>query len=228
MTDEEQSQLGRAMSTLTEDCMHKAGYGTWNPPPELPKVGSKTLTDLRYGIHDAALTAKRGYHPDAAEKAAHDAAVEAAVAGRPGGAAVTTEKDCGQQGKQKIGDAQAGFQLAEQLANGAFSKAKQEPEVVAAFAQWSGCMKESGYTYREPLDAVDNPRFGRDVTKEEIDTALADLKCRDRSNVALVWYEAEVRLQKAGLEKNAQALQEGRAKLDSAMKNVHAVLAGKS
>ncbi|MDY0810779.1 hypothetical protein [Kitasatospora purpeofusca] len=227
MTDDEQAQLGRAVSTLTEDCMHTAGYASWNSPPELPKVGSKTLTDLRYGIHDAALVAKRGYHPDAAEKAAHDAAVEAAVAARPGGATVSAEKNCGQQGKQKIGDAQAGFQLAEQLANRAFTKAKQEPDVAAAFAQWSGCMKESGYTYREPLDAVDNPKFGRDVTKEEIDTAVADLKCRGRSNVALVWYEAEVRLQKADLEMNAQALQDGRAKLDSAMENVNAALAGK-
>ncbi|WP_327073730.1 hypothetical protein OG196_21425 [Kitasatospora purpeofusca] len=227
MTDDEQSQLGRAMSALTEDCMHKAGYGNWSPPSELPKAGPKTLTDLRYGIHDAALVAKRGYHPDAAEKAAHDAAVEAAIAARPEGVPVAAERTCGQQGKQRIGDAQAGFQLAEQLANGAFTKAKKEPDAATAFAQWSKCMKESGYNYLEPLDAVDNPKFGRDVTKEEIDTALADLKCRDRTNVALVWYEAEVRLQKAELEKNAQALQEGRAKLDTAMKNVNAVLAGK-
>ncbi|MDH6711075.1 hypothetical protein P3T27_007827 [Kitasatospora sp. MAA19] len=227
MTDDEQSQLGRAMSALTEDCMHKAGYGSWNPAPELPKMGPKTLTDLRYGIHDAALVGKRGYHPDAAEKAAHDAAVEAAIAGRSGGAATAAENGCGQQSKQKIGDSQSGFQLAEQLANDAFTKAEKEPEVAAAFTQWSTCMKESGYNYREPLDAVDDPKFARDVTKAEIDTALADLNCRSRTNVALVWYEAEVRLQKAALEKNAQALQGGRAKLDSAMKNVNAVLAGK-
>ncbi|MFJ7246338.1 hypothetical protein ACIQWA_17020 [Kitasatospora sp. NPDC098652] len=227
MTDDEQSQLGRAMSALTEDCMHKAGYGNWAPPPELPKVGPKTLTDLRYGIHDAALVSKNGYHPDAAEKAAHDAAVEAAVAGNPRGAARAAENSCGQQSKQKIGDAQAAFRLAEQLANDAFTKAEKEPEVAAAFTQWSGCMKESGYSYREPLDAVDDPKFGRDVTKTEIDTATADLKCRSRSNVALVWYEAEARLQKAALEKNAQALQEGRGKLDAAMKNVNAILAGK-
>ncbi|AUY52487.1 hypothetical protein [Streptomyces sp. CB01881] len=227
MTDDEQNQFGRAMGSLTEDCMHKAGYGSWSSAPDLPKVGPKTLTDLRYGIHDAVLVGKRGYHPDAAEKAAHDAAVEAAVAGGTRGAAAVAESDCGQKSKQQIGDAQSGFQLAEQLANDAFTKAKQEPEVVAAFAQWSACMKESGYKYREPLDAVDDRKFSRDVTKAEIDTALADLNCRSRSNVALVWYQAEVRLQKDAAERNAQALHTARTRLDATLKNVSVVLAGK-
>lgn len=227
MSDDESSQLGRAMSALTEDCMHKAGYSDYKAAPELPKVGPKTLTDLRYGNHDAALAAKQGYHPDPAQKAAHDAAIAAWATSGVKGAEATAENGCGQQAKQKIGDAQAGFQQAQELANDAYTKAKQEPEVAAASKQWSACMKESGYSYKEPMDAGDDPKFGRDVTKAEIDTALADLKCRDRTDVAWTWYQAEVRLQKDAAEKNAPALQAARKNLDVTMKNVASVLAGK-
>ncbi|MFJ4094150.1 hypothetical protein ACIPYS_21425 [Kitasatospora sp. NPDC089913] len=227
MSDEELSQLGRAMSSLTEDCMRDAGRSNYRALPQLPKAGPKTLTDQRYGSHDAVLAGTRGYHPDAAEKAAHDAAVEAMVASGTRGEDAVAENGCGQQAKQRIGDAQAGFQLAERLANEAFLKAKQEPEVTAAFTQWSACMKESGYNYREPLDASDDPKFGREVTKAEIDTALTDLKCRTRTDVAWIWYEAEARLQKDAAEKNAQALHAARTNLDSTVKNISAVLAGK-
>ncbi|BFO16065.1 hypothetical protein SHKM778_24530 [Streptomyces sp. KM77-8] len=40
-------------------------------------LGGTTLTDWRYGIHDAALASTRGYHPDAAQQEAYDEAMEA-------------------------------------------------------------------------------------------------------------------------------------------------------
>ncbi|MET8702885.1 hypothetical protein ABZW10_29100 [Kitasatospora sp. NPDC004723] len=215
------------MGMLTEDCMHRAGYKNWRPAPPLPRMGPKTRTDLRYGIHDATLVGKRGYHPDAAEQAAHEAAVAAGAVG-PSGAEAAAENNCGQQGKQKLGDVQEAFQFAEQLANEAYVKAQQEPEVAAAFAQWSACMKESGYVYREPLDVASDRKFGGEVTKAEIETAQTDLQCRGRTNLALTWFEAESKLQKASEEKNALVLQDGRKKLDATMKTVTAVLAGRS
>ncbi|WP_328769985.1 hypothetical protein [Streptomyces sp. NBC_00286] len=43
---------------LIDACMKDAGFGQWTPAPGLPSIGGKTLTDWRYGIHDATLAAK--------------------------------------------------------------------------------------------------------------------------------------------------------------------------
>lgn len=228
LTDQEDAQIRRAMNSLTEQCMRKAGYTSWSPAPDLPKLGPKTLTDWRYGIHDADLSSKRGYHPDAAEQAAYDAAMEKTAVDGTTGDTAKALSNCAQQSKQQVGGGDKTYgELAQSLANDAFLRSKQEPEVTTVFGQWSACMKESGYNYKQPLDASDDQRFGgRDVTQLEIDTALADLKCRDRTKVAWIWYQAETRLQKDSGEKNAQALRSARTDLDAAVKHAAAVLAG--
>lgn len=74
-TIEEMSQLAQAKKILISDCMEGLGLA-WTPAPDLPRIGPKTLTDWRYGIHDEGLAAARGYKADAAEQEAYDAAVE--------------------------------------------------------------------------------------------------------------------------------------------------------
>lgn len=227
-TDEESRRFGRAMTTLVGDCMRKAGHA-YSAPPELPRLGPKTLTDWRYGIHDAALSAERGYHPDAAEQAAYDAAIAKGLAAGTTGAAAEAEQACGVQSKQRLGGGDRTWgALAQTLGNDAFVRSKREPEVVAAFGAWSSCMKERGFVYKEPLDASDDRRFkGTDVSRTEIDTALADLACRARSNVAKVWFDAEVRLQEQALEQRVPALQTERRELDAALRKSADVLAGR-
>ncbi|MFC6599079.1 hypothetical protein [Kitasatospora paranensis] len=72
----QESTIGRAESALVEQCMNGLGV-TWRRAPEIPRIGPRTLTDWRYGIHDAELSAARGYKPDAAEQARYDAALRA-------------------------------------------------------------------------------------------------------------------------------------------------------
>ncbi|MFJ4675767.1 hypothetical protein [Kitasatospora sp. NPDC088783] len=227
-TEDEEGQLRRALGSLVEECVHRAGFSDWHPAATLPKLGPKTLTDWRYGIHDAELSATRGYHPDAAEQAAYDAVVQEAALDGGDKADSATLFSCGQQGAEKLGrtDKTVG-ELAQRLANESFTRSKQEPAVVRAFAQWSACMKQSGYDYKEPLDASDDPKVnGRDVTPAEIDTAMADLGCRERTGVARTWYDAEVALQKKAEEDNAQALREERKQLDDVLKTSAKTIAG--
>ncbi|AUG78590.1 hypothetical protein CFP65_3810 [Kitasatospora sp. MMS16-BH015] len=226
-TDAENRQLGRASAALMESCMHKAGFTAWQPAPDLPKLGPKTLTDWRYGIHEKALSSKRGYHTDAAEQEAYDVAMQAGALDGTTPENAQTRSSCADKTVGALGRTGKTYgELAQQLGNDAYLRAKQEPEVVAAFKQWSDCMKESGYSYKEPMDANDDQRFsGRDVSREEIATALADLGCRSRTQVALVWYRAEVGLQQAALEQNAQALRAERQELDAVVKKAAGVLA---
>ncbi|WP_420711037.1 hypothetical protein [Streptomyces sp. NRRL F-2580] len=229
-SDDERSQVAKAKNLLIGDCMKKAGYGQWRPAPELPKMGPKTLTDWRYGIHDGELAKRRGYKPDEAEQAAYDAAVNVgAVDGTsaegPDGKALQV---CIGEARTKLGGNPATYgEEAQKLGNEAFARSKEDLKVVAAFQAWSSCMKEQGYDYKQPLDASDDQRFGgRDVTAEEIATATADISCRNRTHVAKIWWEAESKLQTAALEKNAETLEKARKDLDASVKAVADVLSG--
>ncbi|MFJ8473676.1 hypothetical protein [Kitasatospora sp. NPDC094011] len=226
-TDEEYRRYGKAMHARVSECMRKAGY-TPQPLVDVPPIGGRTLTDRRYGIHDETLSAKRGYHVDAQQQAAYDAAMQESAVSKLGPEGNRAEFECGTQSKHWFGggDKTLGA-LAQELGNDAFLRAKREPEVVAAFKAWSSCMKERGYSYKEPFDANDDPRMtGREVSKPEIDTALADIACRTRSNVAKIWYDAEVRLQKDAFDKQAPALQAERKELDAILKKTADVLGG--
>ncbi|WP_229699040.1 hypothetical protein [Wenjunlia tyrosinilytica] len=241
-TDDEQKQISRAENTLIGDCMDRFGFD-WHPAPELPKLGPKTLTDWRYGIHDAALADKRGYKPDADEQAAYDEAMErGAVDGTTSGGpdakvlsgqiAKVAGKDvpaggCAGQAKRKVtGGKPETPRLAQQISNDAFTRSKRDAKVAEAFRRWSSCMKDSGYPYKEPMDASDDPRFAAaDVTTREIATATADIACRKRHHVAKLWFDAEVKLQNTAIETHAEELSAERKNLDTAVKRAARVLA---
>ncbi|MCX3061898.1 hypothetical protein [Streptomyces beihaiensis] len=241
-TEQEQGQLAQAKKILVGDCMKGFGF-TWTPAPDLPKVGPKTLTDWRYGIHDMALAKERGYKPDAKEQAAYDAAMrKGAVDGAaPNGPQARVldgraahidgkkvpEGGCVGEANRKIDATAVQARTALGLANAAFVKSKQDPAVVTAFAKWSSCMKHSGYDYKEPLDASDDPRFGGpQVSPEEIATATADIRCRRKTHVAWIWYQAESALQKKAIDDHAEELTAERHKIDAAVRNASKIVSG--
>ncbi|WP_234432513.1 hypothetical protein [Streptomyces sp. NRRL S-378] len=230
LSDDQRSQLSRAKGLLIDGCMKKAGYDQWNPAPELPKMGPKTLTDWRYGIHDGELAKRRGYKPDDAEQAAYDEAVNlGAVDGTsPEGPDGKALQVCIGEARTKLGTGASSYgEEAQKLGNEAFTRSKEDPKVIAASQEWSSCMKEQGYNYKQPLDASDDSRFsGKEVTPEEIATATADITCRNRTHVAKIWWETEAKLQTASLEKNAETLEKARKELDASIKAVADVLAG--
>ena len=60
---------------LIDACMDKKGFPEWTPAPDLPDLGGTTLTDWRYGIHDAEEAHAYGYHPDPEAQKAYDGAL---------------------------------------------------------------------------------------------------------------------------------------------------------
>ncbi|MDX3851710.1 hypothetical protein [Streptomyces sp. AK02-01A] len=233
-TDSELKQISGARKTLVQECMKSLGF-SWNPVPDLPQIGPKTLTDWRYGIHDLPLAEKRGYKPDAGEQAAYDAAAERGAAdeaalteaetsalnggGTPSGGKKPPSGGCVEQANRKLSLSATDAVSARKINADEFNRAKLEPEVVRAFAAWSACLKEGGYSYKEPLDASDDERFASaEVTPLERATATADIRCRRRTQVAKIWFDAEVRLQKAAIEDQAEALEQERRRLDAAVK----------
>ncbi|MER6385330.1 hypothetical protein [Streptomyces sp. NPDC001250] len=194
---------------LIGKCMSAAGYAAWKPAPDLPDLGGKTLADWRYGIHDGRLAAKRGYHPAEGEQKAYDKAVEAGAVDESGADEATLRR-CVEQTDGKVPDAQPRA-IVQQISGEAFDKSKEAPEVVAVFARWSSCMKDKGYSsYKQPLDASDDPRFTDPdkVTGKEIATATADLACRDKYDVARTWFDAESKIQRTEIAKHLKEFNE--------------------
>ncbi|MFG2813778.1 hypothetical protein [Streptomyces sp. NPDC048410] len=236
-------QISHAKKILVGDCMKDFGF-TWAPTPDLPKVGPKTLTDWRYGIHDMALAKERGYKPAAKEQVAYDAAlkkgaVDGTTADSPEARALDGRlKEVGGRKVPAggcVGAANRGVdaeavqaRTALGLANAAFVKAQQEPQVVRAFADWSACMKRGGYTYKAPLDASDDRRFsGPQVSPQEIATATTDITCRQKTDVARIWFQAESDLQKKAIDDHAEELSTEHHEIDSAVRKASQIVTGK-
>lgn len=124
--------IAATRDSLIDECMKAAGYDQWTPAPDLPEMGGKTLTDWRYGLHDAGLAAKRGYHPDAAEQRAYDEAQEAGAVDESG-ADDTTLKGCVAQADGKAPSAQPDA-LAQQISDDSYLESMNAPSAVDAFS----------------------------------------------------------------------------------------------
>ncbi|QKW07397.1 hypothetical protein HUT18_14390 [Streptomyces sp. NA04227] len=200
-TSQESRLVAVARDELIDQCMEKAGYAQWQPAPELPEIGGKTLTDWRYGIHDAELASTRGYHPAVDEQEAYDQAMEEGAVDESGAPAEAV-KSCASEADQGVPSAQPAAAVQE-VSSDAFVDSQTSPLVIDVFAAWSNCMKDKGYAYKKPMDASDDPRFSdpAQVTPLEIATAKADIACRDKHSVAKTWFDAESKSQREKIAK---------------------------
>ncbi|MER7952417.1 hypothetical protein ABTY59_34000 [Streptomyces sp. NPDC096079] len=257
-TAEQTRTLARAEQKLVDRCLK--GFGIdWKPAPELPEIGPKNLLDWRYGIHDAAMSAKFGYQVDPAQQARYDQALrEADARPRPsddvelvlGGTDVPAEirekaspevrggvyagrripeGGCFGEARRTLGGSSQGVSpLVQRLTYDSYPASTRDPRVREVFARWSACMKAEGYTYPAPMAANDDPRFRPrpgGPSRLEIDTALADLGCRATYRVAEVWHDAETRIQRAAITREASALAADRRALDTTLRTAAGVLA---
>ncbi|MFE9120058.1 hypothetical protein [Streptomyces sp. NPDC007172] len=204
-------------AALMADCAQRAGSPGPAPALDAPDLDGRTETDLRYGIHDAALAARRGYHPDAADQQAHDRAI-AAGAVVPAGADGAVLRGCSDAAGVSV-PAPVQAEVVEAIARDSYARSAKTPEVTAVFARWSACMKAKGYSYARPMDVNDDPRFhDRDGVRDvEIATATADVACRRRVPVAKVWFEAESVLQTEAIKANQGVLNTVRAGIEEAV-----------
>jgi hypothetical protein len=239
-TPEEDRQISKAREALVESCLRRYGFDP-KPLPDLPSVGTRTLTDLRYGIHNPKNAESWGYKPDPERQAAYDAAVAEGVIGEhndPDEPKVlqgdvssyngkpVPEGGCSAESDRRISGENSFYsKFAENLGNEAWIKAKREPDVTKVFQLWSACMKTEGHTYAEPMDAHEDPRFAETpASSDEIVVARADVACRDKHSVTRVWFDAESRLQQAAIEKHAERLDKEKKNLVNAVRNAAGIL----
>jgi hypothetical protein len=86
-------------------------------------------------------------------------------------------------------------------------KTLSDSRVVKGFKDWSACMSQAGYQYASPLDAAGDPRWpSSGATQTEIQTAVTDVQCKQRTNLIGVWYSIESGYEKEAIQHEIQQL----------------------
>lgn len=98
--------------------------------------------------------------------------------------------------------------LADRLAGEASDRAEQDSRVQAAFAEWSACMSRSGYDYRTPWDANNDPAWmdGGEPSQHHIAVATADVACKGEVDLVRIWASVHTAYELRAIEQNAAAL----------------------
>lgn len=241
----EEGLLGKANDLLLQDCVRRYGFSMGSVPPARPRPKN----ERRYGIMDANLASRRGYSPPP-ETAAQDQKRQLAVPNPPPieilyGRAKTLRREpirefagqplpsggCVGEARTKLSagaPAGADFKLGMKLSTEAHGQAERDGRVIKAWAMWSSCMAKSGYRYKTPWHANNDPQWEGDAASlREIRTAQADISCRNSTNMVGVWVAVESAYQRRLIEKNGLALAETKKLIEIRQRNVASFMAGR-
>jgi len=222
-TEAENIAIESAQHVLTRRCLRTYGiaYEPTKPDPNAPEPA-----DRRYGLSSAGEAARFGYHPnsDAMQNERiplpedalpvfygnRGSAPEGGEKLRYKGKEVPADGCFGQSVKRlsKEYDEPEGSAVASRIATESYTKSLTALPVKEGFRKWSACMRNSGFRYASPMDPLNTPAFrGNTVSAKEKKTAVADVRCKERTGLLAIWFKAESRIQKAEIESNAEALE---------------------
>jgi len=111
-------------------------------------------------------------------------------------------------------------------ANASVYDSKKDSRVQAAFHAWSTCMADQGYHYDDPWQP-NNKEWPEPPDDEEIATAVADVTCKQQTNLVGIWLAVETAYENRAIEQHAEQLRQVKDLLDAELRNANDVLAGK-
>ncbi|MFF0459162.1 hypothetical protein [Streptomyces mexicanus] len=239
--------LDDAARHLQEKCMADYGFDVRltvagaTPPPN----DNDANMERRYGLTDREAAQKYGYGlpeeltdqprqkvPDLSEEqvevlTGHSKPTKVG----PDGAPVVKKAPATYKGKQihakgcigdadsKLGKSAIDFQLVSELNGQSFLQSMQVPAVKEALGAWSRCMKGKGYTAATPTDSAALVQHTDPASQQEIDIALAEIDCKQETDLVDIWFKEETKIQK-------QQIADHKAELTTAKeKNTKAVAA---
>ncbi|WP_395296372.1 hypothetical protein ACF9IK_25225 [Kitasatospora hibisci] len=224
------------------------------PGPDDTAARTYTPMNRRYGVTEPDSAARWGYHmpqtaaaPAAGEQPASLAALPAAARtvllgvdqaqgtratsyqGKPlpdGGCFAELDRIMpgAAGGPQGPGNGPQG--AVTEIKSGSFTESKSAPEVAAAIAAWTGCMKEHGFDLPDPLQAPTAVPSMKDPVPSatEIAQAVADVDCKRRTNLTGIWFATESTLQNVAIGRRAKDLATVKAALDSEVRSLGRLL----
>ncbi|WP_157857325.1 hypothetical protein [Streptomyces yerevanensis] len=217
-TTEQLRVIARAEETLADACMRKYGlrYRSESSNSAAKYVAG---TNRRYGVLNADVVSEYGYHfPDTPRfSGGPELSTDEVLAlnGRPNspaevnGVAVPEGGCLGEVKKDlrgKYTDEKA-VEVAQRIASESFERSLTSSVVLKTIKEWSQCMKDKGFPYGTPLQALGaDENSGKEVTKREISSAKADVDCKTRTDLVRIWSGEESEIQRAMIKKNRDDL----------------------
>jgi hypothetical protein len=239
-TTEQMGRVSLATDVLVRECLKRFGKD-W---PIMPPTGGLPVARnaRRYTIVDRAKVAVEGYHPVDLLKA--EEAARQRSAGQPpvpqdvrdlwlGSTATAGDRPapvggCAGEADRRLhaGVDLTGVGLPQRLTQESFERTRVDSRVRASFARWSACMRGKGYRYRDPFAAFNDPRWGGpQISTGEITTAIADVTCKTKENVAGVMLAVETAYQRRMTDEHAARLTAIKAALAAELANANRILA---
>ncbi|WP_406088284.1 hypothetical protein [Kitasatospora purpeofusca] len=232
LTDEQRTSVARARAGLAASCMKRFGFDIQPPPMSTPsRVGGPN--SRVYGIGSLERAQTYGFHLMESEKKEPHKQEEVS----PAAVSVMTGKGQASSNGQEIpeggclgeaarlirkgGPAVADDDYAGALALEASQRAKKDSRLLKAFSDWSACMRDRGFNYRNPSDPENDRALiaGAEVTGQEISVAVADVECKKTTNVVGVWFAVDTAYQKQAMEQHASELQKAKETIDAMVRN---------
>ncbi|SFW78032.1 hypothetical protein [Amycolatopsis australiensis] len=115
-------------------------------------------------------------------------------------------------------------ELPGRLAGQASERTQGDSRVVAALSAWSACMADSGFSYRSPAEPR-RQKWPSPPSAAEIATAVADVNCKARTNLAGIWLAVQTGYQQTLVEQNAPALKQLQDAWQGVLKNAEQIVA---
>jgi hypothetical protein len=231
-SDAELYTISDAEDALIAQCLHGKGY-TWDlikRPTDAPDLRNRR----RYGVIEAKI-AQFGYHVptglltpislerayDHQDRTLSDSAKEAAFGAN----------GCGHQAAKALGaDDDFDQALLVQSSRSSLYGSLEEPPVATALKSWRDCMHQAGFEYQDPLAAMSDPKWSSSEaaagpSKQEIATAVADVTCKDKSDLVGTWHAAEIPFQDRAVKQHSSYFTKLRTDMNEQLDAARAVLA---
>jgi hypothetical protein len=237
----------QARLILVNQC--RARFGFSGLPAE--RSGATSPLDRRYGITDALAAATWGYHftptqgvirrPDSSVRSEDPGellVMTGTADGRPsrpasktfhgqsvplGGCTGEAARALGLPNGLFVEEHRAAFVNAD-----GFNQMMTDDRTADVFSQWSTCMKNKGYTYKDPTAAVGAFNISTPAaTEPEQRTAVADVACKTQTNLVGTLYALEVAYQEEIIALRHTELHKIRAALDAALVKAADVLSAR-
>lgn len=213
LSDEQQGELSYLGVYLTKNCVTRRGFSfdsTLRTADLDVSIRAEYEAQSRlWGISDAAAARRFGYHLPAWLIGDMKPQPIGSFPVRDRAAVIA----CGSRTlrilRSALGpDAGNTLPLVAQIQAESYTEAVSSAQVRAAFARWSACMSRYGYKYNSPFAPAAAFNLNGPVSKREIQTAQADLRCKARSNLLGSAYAVQAGYENRLIAENKSALAE--------------------
>lgn len=234
LTQQDSYAAAKARDFLIRECMEKRGH-EWSIlryPSHVDEIKNRR----RYGVIEIQVARGFGYHANSEILSGGSDVLQQRnerdkhLGGDGMRAAYNEGTGCGYKANDVLDRdrASADYHLFNRLSSELLARAKKDSKVTTVTRQWARCVRESGYTYKTPDEAIGDSRWWKkesnSASPAEKSVAVADVRCKSRVGLVGALFAAESRLQKQAIKQHGAyfgRLSEARARY---LDHVHAVI----